>query len=754
MEATTSHPMAQPRHHTHRPHPSVHSLASCPISTNAVVVVDYETGTIISASTHALRLLLAPSTDVDAFAFLNSNPHGPSHTSTLVVGQKWSDFVQIVDASTNATAKQNNPQCVLQKLTLCRILPRPISNSPFLPRRRGAAAAGAADAGEKEEDNSGCLYVQACGHRVNEYANTVPTHVLWFMDDVTHVRNLCVAVKVERDEIPPGFAEDEGEEGASTDDAGRSIPRSIPDQRPPETQTIVLRLNCFGRIIQSFPMTSFLGQDTQLLLNRFLMRFIVQEDVPELCRSLSRACRPFGYAVFMVRWTWNTWLEIETHETVKSNPTTEETGTNHNSLGSQETVVNEESDPEKEQEDDVDPETEERLAEIQAYITARVNSRASSFASMSASCSAFAPSAPLSPLPLPLQRHHSTSTISSDMDPLQQLLLSDPSSPNASPGRTTSVTADVDRSTTPTMSSVFASSNTEPRLGHLWTPDRDSTRSRHNSFPWNHDSSRGLVTPPLPPPPRSLSRRQSITELPPGPFLPSPDLRPAVSTQSLSDMKPPQDENAAQQNSTSSQNSSSPSPHISHPPFPPPSTWVHFTVGPCPAPGNESPDPSDMSRHLLCLVQIVKPSPQHSPQPPSSPVGSRSRTSTAEIDNSGANTPRSTDYITSKQARAEQEYFDFEFTRQFQRKMERDSATDASPLPPSPPPSKPDTSIPRHLQKQPHPAQPPDTWRLRILTWTTTATGVVGSAVWIVWKLWSWPLVLMSEVGGMIVKCF
>ncbi|KNC95805.1 uncharacterized protein SPPG_08797 [Spizellomyces punctatus DAOM BR117] len=129
---------------------------------------------------------------------------------------------------------------------------------------------------DAEEDTR---FIQVCMHQVETDGIA---YSVWFLEDITDVRDLSRAIEVD-----------------SEDTNVRNV------ETPPPTETIVLRLNSFGRIVQAFPMTQFLGHDTESLLNRFIMRFVAPDDVAELCRGLSRACRPYGYAVFMVRWTWS-----------------------------------------------------------------------------------------------------------------------------------------------------------------------------------------------------------------------------------------------------------------------------------------------------------------------------------------------------------------------------------------------------------------------------------------------------------------
>ncbi|KAJ3017775.1 hypothetical protein HKX48_003390 [Thoreauomyces humboldtii] len=266
-----------PVHPTSRriPHSHSHSIAACPISTHAIVLTDSASGTILSASEAARRVLFPSAlTQILDPCQLEQSPL----STRDIVAQKWSDLVSPVHdhQRSNITLDTTEP---LETLTLFRIL----------------SSKDDEENDDELENTPECRYVQACGHAIDEQVGedegtSVRRVVLWFLDDVTHVRDLSKAV------------ETTGRPGSDTeldDDHAENL-----DDEDEETQTIVVRINNCGRILQSFPMMRFLGRPTQDLLNRFVMRFVAEEDVGELCRGLSRACRPFGYAVFMVRWSW------------------------------------------------------------------------------------------------------------------------------------------------------------------------------------------------------------------------------------------------------------------------------------------------------------------------------------------------------------------------------------------------------------------------------------------------------------------
>ncbi|KAJ3233005.1 hypothetical protein HDU81_002572 [Chytriomyces hyalinus] len=72
--------------------------------------------------------------------------------------------------------------------------------------------------------------------------------------------------------------------------------------------TLFIRLNEFGRINQAYPITQFLGQNSQLVMNRFIMRFIYSHDLTRLCSCLSKAMRE-GASEDYVRWDWRLFNE-------------------------------------------------------------------------------------------------------------------------------------------------------------------------------------------------------------------------------------------------------------------------------------------------------------------------------------------------------------------------------------------------------------------------------------------------------------
>ncbi|TPX73817.1 hypothetical protein CcCBS67573_g04916 [Chytriomyces confervae] len=72
--------------------------------------------------------------------------------------------------------------------------------------------------------------------------------------------------------------------------------------------TLFIRLNEFGRINQAYPITQFLGQNSQLVMNRFIMRFIYSHDLTRLCSSLAKAMRE-GVSEVYVRWDWRLFNE-------------------------------------------------------------------------------------------------------------------------------------------------------------------------------------------------------------------------------------------------------------------------------------------------------------------------------------------------------------------------------------------------------------------------------------------------------------
>ncbi|KAJ3251467.1 hypothetical protein HDU77_005855 [Chytriomyces hyalinus] len=75
--------------------------------------------------------------------------------------------------------------------------------------------------------------------------------------------------------------------------------------------TLFIRLNEFGRINQAYPITQFLGQNSQLVMNRFIMRFVYSHDLARLCTSLSNAMRE-GMSEVYVRWDWRLFNESVT----------------------------------------------------------------------------------------------------------------------------------------------------------------------------------------------------------------------------------------------------------------------------------------------------------------------------------------------------------------------------------------------------------------------------------------------------------
>ncbi|KAJ3231013.1 hypothetical protein HDU81_004094 [Chytriomyces hyalinus] len=78
-----------------------------------------------------------------------------------------------------------------------------------------------------------------------------------------------------------------------------------PVNAPP---TLFMRLNEFGRINQAYPITQFLGQNSQLVMNRFIMRFVYPNDLARLCSSLANAMRE-GVSEVYVRWDWRLFNE-------------------------------------------------------------------------------------------------------------------------------------------------------------------------------------------------------------------------------------------------------------------------------------------------------------------------------------------------------------------------------------------------------------------------------------------------------------
>ncbi|KAJ3108711.1 hypothetical protein HDU97_000109 [Phlyctochytrium planicorne] len=95
--------------------------------------------------------------------------------------------------------------------------------------------------------------------------------------------------------------------------------------------TVALQLNAFGRIHQAYPISSFLGMSTEILMNRFIMRFVYEDDIPQLCRGMSQAIRE-GKSVFYVRWDWRSKQEeqdgdeeTENEEVDTTGPTLEDT---------------------------------------------------------------------------------------------------------------------------------------------------------------------------------------------------------------------------------------------------------------------------------------------------------------------------------------------------------------------------------------------------------------------------------------------
>ncbi|KAJ3316324.1 hypothetical protein HDU76_001892 [Blyttiomyces sp. JEL0837] len=86
-----------------------------------------------------------------------------------------------------------------------------------------------------------------------------------------------------------------------------SPPRYQPVQQQHQQQsqqpTLTLRLNAFGRIQQVYPISKFLGNSTEVMMNRFIMRFIYEHDLIMLFKGLSEATRS-GVCEFFVRWDW------------------------------------------------------------------------------------------------------------------------------------------------------------------------------------------------------------------------------------------------------------------------------------------------------------------------------------------------------------------------------------------------------------------------------------------------------------------
>ncbi|KAJ3173969.1 hypothetical protein HK101_010995 [Irineochytrium annulatum] len=75
-----------------------------------------------------------------------------------------------------------------------------------------------------------------------------------------------------------------------------------------DQSTIAIQMNSFGRVQMAYPLTRFLGRSTEVLMNRFLMRFVFEEDVGRLCKGMSR-CVKEGSCVMFVRWDWRSQQE-------------------------------------------------------------------------------------------------------------------------------------------------------------------------------------------------------------------------------------------------------------------------------------------------------------------------------------------------------------------------------------------------------------------------------------------------------------
>ncbi|KAI9339210.1 hypothetical protein DFJ73DRAFT_762942 [Zopfochytrium polystomum] len=75
-----------------------------------------------------------------------------------------------------------------------------------------------------------------------------------------------------------------------------------------ERMIVTAKVSSFGRINQLYPACHFLGQNTIVALNRFLMRFIYDEDMERLCGGLSVASKSCRWE-FFVRWDWKCMLE-------------------------------------------------------------------------------------------------------------------------------------------------------------------------------------------------------------------------------------------------------------------------------------------------------------------------------------------------------------------------------------------------------------------------------------------------------------
>ncbi|KAJ3158682.1 hypothetical protein HDU86_002647 [Geranomyces michiganensis] len=342
-------------------------------------------------------------------------------------------------------------------------------------------------------------YAQACAHQTP----TDPATTLWFLDDVTHIHDLYT-----------------------------TLPSPRSPMRQNASPALVLRLSAFGRILQALPAgnaTTFLDRPTTaVLLNAFVMRYIVRSDVGILCGGLSRACRPFGYAVFMVRWSWDAEDEDETDldESEEEN----EDGVTDDGDGEDAAMdrgVGGAGDGEEYRDDDDEPATTRNV----------VSSRDTQN------------SVAMTEKP---HRNDFTYDHNDDHDTVHGSSESISSSRAPSPSPADHTPAEID---------AYISSRVQSRRGSL-----ASASFQPQSPPLLPRQHHPISPAPIPPPQLS------------------PDLKPS--------------------HCTSTRDSG---------------TWVHFTVGPCPTPANETPDAHNPARHLLCLIQVAT-TPQHLSPPPPPPT--------------------------------------------------------------------------------------------------------------------------------------
>ncbi|KAI9104458.1 hypothetical protein DFS34DRAFT_603243, partial [Phlyctochytrium arcticum] len=314
-----------------------HQVFNCPVASSAVIVTNASTQTILAATPQAEQLLLHSSLPADQFP----------GTKAPLIGQAWTSLVEI--SSCFGTLQDMTP---LQQGGCGRVqLLRVRTSADHIHVRVHL---------DDEDEDHEHRYIQACSHAIENAP--IPSHptpdgplpdgIVWFIQDISDVRDLLKAVNTDHSETAVEVAATAIASHAHTSiecDASTPLlaatassshysagPEPPSTHQPQQPDLIVLKINSFGRIVQSYPLTSFLGHPSQLLLDKFIMRMVDSQDAGELCRGLSRASRPLGYAAFMVRWTWQGVFE-ELNGEASSSPIEEEWETKDTSSGQEST---------------------------------------------------------------------------------------------------------------------------------------------------------------------------------------------------------------------------------------------------------------------------------------------------------------------------------------------------------------------------------------------------------------------------------